>query len=310
MHGKMNMIRFIKNTKFRIYYISLFKIKTFIRRKVYYFCKFNRPSRHNFITGDSFRKLATHIYDEIQDINPQYVMTNDIVFVRGDFLHTYFTKVHPRITHQYILLSHNSDENIDEDFIKYIDNKIIHWFAQNLMFKNSKCTPLPIGLQLRLYDRENKVLEYIRKYKYCAEKVNQIFYAFNTETNTARSLILKVLSSSAVTTTPQYSLNREEYYREVARHVFNASPEGNGVDCNRTWETLYLGSIPILKKSTNSEYWREIGLPVLIIQSWDDIKYFNENFLEEQMRVITLNSNNSPLYMDYWIKEIYSKTNE
>jgi hypothetical protein len=301
------MKTFLKKLKFKVYYFFLFKIKTFIRRKVSRLFKYNRPSSYPYITGDSFRSLATHIYDELQEVDVENVVKNDIVFVRGDFLHTYFKKVHPKIQNPYILISHHSDENIDSTFEKYIDGKIIHWFAQNLMIRHEKCTPIPIGLQLRMYDNENKTLFDIEKYRNNNKKINKIFYAFSVETNLNRLITLKSLSLSNVTTKPDKKLSLEEYYSIVSKHAFNASPEGNGVDCHRTWETLYLGSIPVLEKSINSEYWKKIGLPVLTIDSWNDVKNFNESFLDKKYKETTKNGINSPLYMDYWIKEIYNK---
>ncbi len=304
------MKTFFKNLKFRIYYLSLFKVKTFIRRKISKLFKYNRPSSYPFITGDSFRSLATHIYDELQEVNVKNVMKNDIVFVRGDFLYIYFKKIHPKINNSYILISHNADNNITRDFEKYIDKKIIHWFAQNLMFKYEKCTPLPIGLQLRMYDNKNTVVESIKKYKNDEQKENTIFYAFSAETNSNRLIALNSLSNHKYSTKPNEKLSINEYYKEVSKNMFNASPEGNGVDCHRTWETLNLGSVPVLEKSINSEYWKSIGLPVLIIDSWKDLKLFDNIQLDNKYNELKNNSNNSPLYMDYWIKEIYSKKHE
>ncbi len=298
---------FIQNTKFKIYYFSFFKIKTFTQRKLNGFFKFNRPSSYPYITGDSFRSLATHIYDDLQEVNVKNVMENDIVFVRGDFLHTYFKKIHPKIKNKYILISHNADTNITDVFEKYIDDKIIHLFSRNLMFKHEKCTPIPIGLQHRIYDNKNKVIECIKKIKIIDKKINKIFYAFTEETNIIRSVALKSLSSNFLSEKPEKKLTREQYYIEVSKHAFNASPEGNGVDCHRTWETIHLGGIPIIGKSVNSEYWKLINLPVLIINSWEDINNFDENFIRREFKEIIKNSNNSGLYMDYWIKEIYNK---
>jgi hypothetical protein len=300
----------IKKIKFRIYYLTFFKIKNFIRRKVSNFLKLNRPTSYPFITGDSFRSLATYIHDELQGVEPELVMKNDIVFVRGDFLHTYFKKVHPKIQNEYILLSHNSDENINSNFEKYIDEKIIHWFAQNLLFTHKKCTPLPIGLQLRMYDKKNTVIESIKKHRKNTQKNTSIFYAFNKETNLNRLIVLNHLSNNNICIEPDKKLSRDEYYSEVSKHAYNASPEGNGVDCNRTWETLYLGSIPVLERSANSEYWKSIGLPVLIINSWKDIELFDSIKINQTYDELKNNSDTSPLSMDYWIKEIYSKRHE
>ena len=116
-----NVIRKLKNrvTRYRLY----------VNPKIY------RPSSKPFISGDSFRKMANHIFDETKTLNVKKVKKNDIVFVRSDLLKYYFENYHSEINQQYILISHNSDEKINRFYLKYIDDKIIHWFCFKLKFK-------------------------------------------------------------------------------------------------------------------------------------------------------------------------------
>jgi hypothetical protein len=44
----------------------------------------------------------------------------------------------------------------------------------------------------------------------------------------------------------------QDYLVDLASHRFVLSPEGNGVDCYRTLETIYMGSIPYLMPSPTS----------------------------------------------------------
>ena len=48
--------------------------------------------------------------------------------------------------------------------------------------------------------------------------------------------------------------------------LFVPSPAGNGLDCHRTWEALYLGAVPVVLKS---EYTGDESWPVLVIDSWE-----------------------------------------
>lgn len=66
-----------------------------------------------------------------------------------------------------------------------------------------------------------------------------------------------------------------EYYAQIARHRFTLSPEGFGPDCYRTWESLYLGSIPIVLRSVAMGPFAE--LPILFV---DDYSEVTEPFLE------------------------------
>jgi hypothetical protein len=47
------------------------------------------------------------------------------------------------------------------------------------------------------------------------------------------------------------------------------SPHGNGLDCHRTWESLALGNIVIVKRSPLDPLYE--GLPVVIVDDWREI---------------------------------------
>jgi len=45
------------------------------------------------------------------------------------------------------------------------------------------------------------------------------------------------------------------YYRRILRQAgLVASPPGNGADCHRTWEALYLGVAPVVKRTYFNSY--------------------------------------------------------
>ena len=90
------------------------------------------------------------------------------------------------------------------------------------------------------------------------------------------------------------------------KYAFVVSPFGNGYDCHRTWEALILGCIPIVKSSGLDNLYE--GLPVLIVQDWNDI---TEKLL---MKVITEfkhkhekgEFNYDKLTLKYWMDKINS----
>jgi len=222
----------------------------------------------------------------------------------------YLKKVPPKIQNPYILISHNSDENIDKRFEKYIDNKIIHWFAQNLLIKHPKCTPIPIGLQLRFYDKKDTTINLIKKHQKNTNRSCKIFYAFTPETNKKRAVALDKLKSNPLAIGTEKLLEREKYYESLSQYFFTASPEGGGIDCHRTWESIYLNTIPIVERNTTTEHWEEIGLPVLLIDSWSEIDLINEKTLNQRYQELKHKFNSPARYMDYWIKEIIKYKNE
>jgi hypothetical protein len=64
----------------------------------------------------------------------------------------------------------------------------------------------------------------------------------------------------------------KEYLEELSKSYFVISPNGNGIDCHKTWEALYLRSIPIVTKSINIDFYRDY--PIIVIDDWSK---FNPN---------------------------------
>ena len=104
-------------------------------------------------------------------------------------------------------------------------------------------------------------------------------------------------------------------YPRNRKYAFWISPRGNGMDCHRTWEALYLDIIPIVWNSTlNSLY---ADLPIVIINNESEI---TEEFLRDQLKVIALkkqetwNSSSSNRYRyeklrhAYWRQQILNKS--
>jgi hypothetical protein len=67
------------------------------------------------------------------------------------------------------------------------------------------------------------------------------------------------------------------FYSEISSHKFVLSPEGNGIDCYRTWECLYLGAIPIVMVSPCMSTFGQ--LPILFTNDYSEI---SEEYLEEK----------------------------
>ena len=67
------------------------------------------------------------------------------------------------------------------------------------------------------------------------------------------------------------------YYSQIAAHRFVLSPEGNGIDCYRTWEALYLGAIPIVMTSASMSAFA--GLPILFTEDYSEL---SEEYLERR----------------------------
>ncbi len=267
-----------------------------------------RPSSYPFISGDTFRSNADHIFDEISQFFPEKVHSNDIVFVDIRKINEFFKVIHPKIKSRYKLLTHNGDEAVTKDLVGYMDDKVIHWFGQNVDVVHPKVTAIPIGLE-NMYYYNNGIIGNIKKIqKTNVLKKNKILYGFNIATNPIkRKPIHEVLLNIELCEKIDGRPNASKYLKILNTYKFVASPPGNGIDCHRTWEAMYLGVIPIVEESILTNYYKEIGLPLLVIKDWGDLNKISELSLQSIYQEISPKFSNNALFFDYWISNIEKK---
>jgi hypothetical protein len=93
---------------------------------------------------------------------------------------------------------------------------------------------------------------------------------------------------------------RRQFLQSIRNHKFVLCPRGNGVDTHRLWETLYMGSIPIVVRHVAMEDFYD--LPVCWIDDWTQV---TESFLEDEYARITAASwNLDKLKFGYWRDQI------
>jgi len=100
-----------------------------------------------------------------------------------------------------------------------------------------------------------------------------LFMQFTASTHPGRVAAADALRASfpgrAVDSSPALSWRR--YLAALSAHQFSACPRGNGIDTHRVWESLYLGVVPIVERTTLSEHWRSCGLPLVLIDDWGEV---------------------------------------
>ena len=281
-----------------------------------------RPTSEPYLSGDTFRKYCDHIFDIIeQQFDPLKVKLGDVVFVSHreynhqtcNFIDDYFTHYHPFIKNKYILVTHNSDHNITEEFRHYLESETLFaWFAQNVGFKHPKLIPIPIGLENGFWGREYVGgINDLKANKNNFNKTRLLLMNFDASNNLSeRTFVYNLFKDKAFCyTSPviggkyQYrrnALQTKHYLSDLCKAKFVLSPHGNGLDCHRTWEALYLGVIPVVKKSTLDPLYED--LPVLIVDDWGEVtrEFLEKKYIEMSGKSYKMEK----LFIDYW-REVF-----
>ena len=260
-----------------------------------------------YITGDTFREYADFIFDETKvPLDTNKIHPGDIVFVNTYYLDDFLQRVYPHIIVSFIILTHNSDIGITKRYKKFLDDdKIIAWFGQNVFFTHKKLFPVPIGIPNRYWGSPDSH-QYMPGNLNLLERIinrqlqkKKLLYVNLGMTNTDRIELLKTMKTKPFC----YIQNKKKwdrYLEDLAQSKFVLSPEGNGLDCHRTWEAMLLNAIPVVKSSTLDALFED--LPVLIIEDWDEI---TEKFLCEKNEEFTKKEYTmSKLYIHYWFEKI------
>lgn len=210
-------------------------------------------------------------------------------------------------------------------------SRVKHVFTHNCDVKDDRATGLPIGVdfhtiarnggwrepQMTPEEQDLQLREVISKFNPTIERQWRIFADFHhADTMHAgfnraaqwgedrKSIFNKINTTGLVDCGPY--LKRSDLWKAKGEYAFSVSPHGNGYDCHRTWEDLILGCIVIVKTSPIDALYD--GLPVVIVQSWDEITaenlrvwalLFHDAFSNYEYR--------KRLTMEWWLDKIKEK---
>ena len=223
------------------------------------------------------------------------VKEGDLVWVRHIALPQFLDEALPLIEARFALVTGDEDWAIPSGFERSNellgDPRVALWFTQNYdgTDTHDKLAPLPIGLDFHTISNTRKwghwpatpaaqeaELEALRQSAPPnAQRLLQVHadFHFNKHKQQVwgddRAAVQRALEGNLDVQFQTRKVRRIELWREKTRYAFVVSPHGNGLDCHRTWESLVLGNIVIVKRSSLDPLYE--GLPVVIVDDWQQI---------------------------------------
>jgi hypothetical protein len=263
-----------------------------------------------WIKGESFQALADLTYIQGKGLPDQRGSIVTIFVEMGD-IHS-FMKEASRSRSRFIVLSHNGDGRVMEPEKRKIDvsplrrpSNIIAWFTTNLCSRGYGIFAIPLGLENSKWFPEQKKLEKLELFQKKERSSQGLLYLnFNKYNNLPqREGLYEKFSEHRWATIFDGKNGRdfESYLSSMISHDFVLSPEGNGPDTHRTWEALYLGTSPVLKKHILHKEWK-YDLPIVWVEDWSEV---TETFLlEKKKEMESRHYHWNTLQISHWKKRI------
>lgn len=290
---------------FQIAFKSPDRLVPFLRRSINR-CIRRRPSSAPFLSGDTFRSFADYVWDsQSLFLNPTRVKEGDVIFLESDLLQDFSQKVLVKLRYGVTLIIGNSDINHGRSLEEIAKHPMVNRvFAQNLTVELSGVEVLPIGLENRWIANNGNISHFRNKSRSQTERIFRIMWCFSIHTNpearvTASTALLKSISADKLE-----NLGSRQHQMALRRYGFVASPPGNGLDTHRTWEAMYQGCVPILLKSHVADSYWKLGLPVWVVDSYQDLTLISESQLKEKYSQLRPRFNHKALWFDFWKQRI------
>jgi len=251
------------------------------------------------ISGDSFRSLSHEVIDayrgdelfekRLGELSPlkyladydKYVLFIDLYIGQSGMQQSSFLDFCLRFKASFenraVFIFHNHDVLPGALFFKSICDLGIKVFSVNVLDSDSGPMPIPIGLENRYFRKNGRLRPYlimskdeVKNESESKKRTNSVLALFYVDTNMVQRSDARDACLRHGIVCHEKRISPKHYRRLVKNSLFVLSPPGNGIDCHRTWEAIYLGAVPVVKKGYLAQSLTS-ALPILVVDDWQDI---------------------------------------
>ena len=239
-----------------------------------------RRSSFPFVSGDTYASMSDFIYsgehtlDEyrLKELNSRSFK----LFLPAQLKTSFMAELvnSPIDFSKARLLIHNYDNIPTTAEMEMLSHKFQNVFSVNWLGDKEIASPIPIGLENWGHLRNGVPHDFSRIINrglpdFRNRSIN-LLSSFSLSSNVKeRAEALEFLNNYSSKKQMENFTSPRKYREMVSNSKFVISPPGNGPDCHRTWEAIYLGAIPIVLQ----KHWPfgEMDLPVITVNAWSEI---------------------------------------
>jgi len=248
---------------------------------------------------DNIRLYKRHIV-EVSEADRPYV---DGLHQKNDLLH--LCSCFPDM--RFIIFTNLEDTPIDDYIFDCIPDNVLCISAVNGVSHGGKIIPAPYGIQRKMNPNDNRI-DFLESYmKYAQpEKFQYLLYvSHNKESNPERKGIGNLFQNKSWAKVDEERVEYSSFLEGLYQSKFMLCPKGNGIDCHRNWEVLYMKRVPIMKHHPYLEVLFK-DYPVLFVNDYSEV---TEQFLinNEHLYLKAQEIDMMPLTLPHFFDRIVKK---
>ncbi len=218
------------------------------------------------LSVDSFRDICD------KDYAPGVQLPKEgVIHAKAEFAPECMRKMR-RLNGRYVLVVHRSDRPFTDDLVMEMSNAVRRVFARNCFVQHPRVETIPIGLAE--HDLPHGQWAAMQKALAAPRGDKLLYVGFALNTNPSRvDAINAVGGFGTLDVYERWDDKPRDYADFLCRmrdHRFVLSPPGNGVDCHRTYEALYLGCTPICLDSIPMRPLAKL-FPIMLVNDWREV---------------------------------------
>jgi hypothetical protein len=240
-----------------------------------------KPAAHCLDMTDDYYKSCGVSRGNNNGFDISKLKDGDIIFVKSDYIFngTFQTYHLNSIKTKFILVSGVSSFSIDEGVSSYKDilenENLIKWFCTNPpQEKHEKIEWLPIGFEEKEREGGNQEIlkSFYKEYKW-EDKKDRIYIPYHGSTFGTRKDNIELVKMFSNVDVEENKLDFVSYLNKMSEYKYVLSLRGAGWDCHRHYESILVGSVPIMDGGPIMKAFLENNIPVFNISDIGSISF-------------------------------------